>query len=433
MKKRNWYRLDNAAKIYPPISSSRRGSMFSLIAKMKEPVDKDFLNEAVNVILKRFPTIDVKLKRGIFWYYLEENTKPFYVTEAKPFFLKFIEDEQNNDFLFRVNYNGNNIILTMFHCLTDGTGALNIFKAIIYEYLLLKGYNIKTEGSMISVDAPYTNSEAIDNFLAVYNKNAELTLKEPDTFKTDGTPFEYDGMGIITGKIKESEIKALAKKYGVTITVYLSALYIYTFYQVFIRNKKAKNKLIKLLVPANMRKWYPSETLRNFALFVRLGHDFQDEITFEDLIKECGEQLQQGLTKENFDNVIYSNVKIEKSFILKIVPLTLKDAVMRMVYNKVGDNLHTANLSNLGLISLPESVKPYVEDIVFMIGTGFSCKNHLGVAGYNGYLNLTFTREFVENNVEREFFRSLTSEGVEVIIDSNNWEARLWNIANVVK
>lgn len=425
MKKREWYRLDNAAKIYPAISSSRRGSMFSLIAKMTEDVDKDTLNEAVNIILSRFPTIDVKLTRGVFWYFLEKNNKPFYVSEVKPFFLRFIEDEENNDYLFRVCYENKNIYLTMFHCLSDGSGAMDIFKAIIFEYLTLLGYDVKSEECVISVDSPFTNNEAIDNFLSEYNKDAHTNKKEANSFKTDGTNFDYDGMGIITGKVKTSDIKKLCEKYGVTVTVYLSALYLYSFYQVYIRNKKEKNKLIKLLVPANMRKWYPSKTLRNFALFIRPGFDFSKPVTFDELVRECAEQIKEGLTKENFDNLIYSNVKLEKNFFIKIIPLSLKDFVMRKVYDNVGDNLHTANLSNLGLVTLPESVKKYVEDISFVLGTGFSCKNHLAVVGYDDHLNLTFSREFVENNVEKEFFRTLTSEGIEVIIDSNNWEARL--------
>lgn len=425
MKKREWYRLDNAAKIYPAISSSRRGSMFSLIAKMTEDVDKDTLNEAVNIILSRFPTIDVKLTRGVFWYYLEKNNKPFYVSEVKPFFLRFIEDEENNDYLFRVSYENKNIYLTMFHCLSDGSGAMDVFKAIIFEYLTLLGYDVKSEECVISVDSPFTNNEAIDNFLSEYNKDAHTNKKEANAFKTDGTNFDYDGMGIITGKVKTSDIKKLCEKYGVTITVYLSALYLYSFYQVYIRNKKEKNKLIKLLVPANMRKWYPSKTVRNFALFIRPGFDFSKPVTFDELVRECAEQIKEGLTKENFDNLIYSNVKLEKNFFIKIIPLSLKDFVMRKVYDNVGDNLHTANLSNLGLVTLPESVKKYVEDFSFVLGTGFSCKNHLAVVGYDDHLNLTFSREFVENNVEKEFFRTLTSEGIEVIIDSNNWEARL--------
>ena len=310
---------------------------------------------------------------------------------------------------------------------------MEIFKAILFEYLILKGYDVKSEECVTTIDSPFTNDEAIDNFLSEYNKDAHLAPKEENSFKTDGTNFDYDGMGIITGKVKTSELKKLCEKYDVTITVLLTALYLYSFYQVYIRNKKVKNKLTKLLVPVNMRKWYPSETLRNFALFIRPGFDFSKPVTFDELVVECDKQIKEGLTKETFDNIIYSNVKHEKNFLLKLVPLSIKDFIMRKVYDNVGDNLHVANLSNLGLVTLPESVKKYVEDFSFVLGTGFSCKNHLAVVGYGDHLNLSFSREFVENNVEREFFRTLTSEGVEVIIDSNNWEARLWNTVNAAR
>ena len=75
MKRKNWYPLDNAAKIYPPVSNPRRASTFSLTAVMNEKVDEKVLSKAVDEILNRFVSFNVKLKRGIFWYYLEENNR----------------------------------------------------------------------------------------------------------------------------------------------------------------------------------------------------------------------------------------------------------------------------------------------------------------------------------------------------------------------
>jgi len=193
-------------------------------------------------------------------------------------------------------------------------------------------------------------------------------------------------------------------------------------YLAFVKGKRVKNKNIKLLIPVNLRKWYPSETLRNFAMFVRLKHDFEEEITFEDCIEVCKQQMKDGLTKEKLDAQIWSNVKTEKNPFLKIVPLALKDFVMNIAYGKVGDNLHTANLSNLGIIDLPDSMKKYVKDFMFAIGTSYSTKTHLGVLSYNNRLSLTFTREMVENQLEKLFFRTLTSKGIKVEVSSNYWE-----------
>lgn len=432
MKKKTWYRLDNAAKVYPPTSNSRRGSMFSLSAVLTEKVDKDILNDAVNVVLNRFPTFKVKLNRGVFWYYLEENKKPFYVSEEPPFFLRYINENQSNDYLFRVFYYENKITLSIFHALTDGTGGMELLKAIVYEYLILKGYKIKAEG-LKTIYSPSTKDESIDKFLQVYDNKISKPKKELPAFKINGTPFSQEGMGVITGKMKVEDIKKLSKKYNVTITTFVSALLAYFIYENFIKGHKVKNKLVKILIPVNMRKIYPTETVRNFALFTRPGHDFSQEITLEELIESFDEQLKNGLKKENLDKLIYYNVKTEKNVFLKITPLFLKDLAIKIAYKKIGDVLHTSTVSNLGVIELPESMQPYVEEFIFAIGTSYSSKHAVCISSYKDYLNITFTREYVENSIERSFFTYLTSNGVPVEIKSNYWEDAEWNIVKNVK
>lgn len=422
MKRKNWYPLDNAAKIYPPISSARRTSTFSLTATLTEDVDKAVLSQAVELILDRFVSFDVRLKRGIFWYYLEENGKPFTVEEEPTYFLKYIDQVENNGYLFRVFYKKNRITMVVFHVLADGTGALDVFKSLLYEYLLLKGKAVNSENKIITCDTPYTSDESNDGFNELCDKTKLKPAKERNAFHADGTPFNYDGCGIITGKINLQQLKAESKKHNATITAYLGGIYMHCFYDAFIKGKREKNKYVALLVPINMRKIYDTKTLRNFAMFCRLGHDFEEEITIDECIDLCKEQLALGLDKEKLDATANSNVKQERNPFLKIVPLGLKEIVMRMAYNFVGDNLHTANLSNLGVVDLPESMKPYVTNFVFTLAPSFSCKNHMAMIGYGDYVAVSLSRMFVENKLEKLFFTTLSERGIEVELSSNYWE-----------
>ena len=422
MKKKTWYKLDNAAKIYPPVSSGRRASVFGLSAVLDEQIDKDILNDAVNVVLNRFPAFKVKLKRGIFWYYLEENKKPFYVAEEPPFFLQYINEKESNDYLFRVFYLNNKITLAIFHALGDGTGGMEVLKAIVFEYLLLSGHKIKANNELKTIYSPALDEESSDKFLQVYTKKLPKPEKEFTAFKVSGTPFSIYGTGIITGKVKVEQIKVLAKNYGVTITSFLVGLLMHLTYKNFVENKKVKNKNIRFLVPVNMRKFYPSETVRNFALFTRPGHDYKDVITLEEAIATCSEQIKKGTQKEVLDCLIASHVKKEKNWALKMAPLFVKDLAMQLAYCKVGDNLHTTTLSNLGTITLPQSVQKHVKEFIFTLGTGYSAKNAVAVCSYNDYLNITFSREFAETSLEKDFFRYLTQNGVEVELSSNYWE-----------
>lgn len=432
MKKRTWYRLDNAAKIYPPTSNSRRSGVFTLSAVLNEEIDKDVLNDAVNVVLNRFPLFKVKLKRGVFWYYLEENKKPFYVAQEPPFFLQFINEEESNDYLFRVFYFNNKITLAIFHALTDGTGGMEVLKAIVFEYLILKGYKIKADNELKTIYSPYSNNETVDDFLRVYNKKTPKQPKALPAFKITGTPFNNFGVGVITAKISIEDVKKIAKDYDTTITGLFSGLLVKIIYDNHVKNKKLKNKNVRVLVPVNLRKIYQSDTMRNFAMFSRPGIDFvnnEENVDLKTCIEVCSKQIKEGSTKEVIDTIIASNVKTEKNWLLKIAPLFLKDIAMQIGYSKLGDTLHTTSLSNLGLVSLPEGVKKHVKEFVFALGASYSSRFSMAVIGYESFLNLTFTRDFVETTIEREFIRFFTSQGVEVEVKSNYWEDNLWKSA----
>ena len=373
----------------------------------------------------RFPIFKTTLKRGVFWYYLEENDKPFVVQPLEANYLRTIRSKDTNGYLFKVYHKDKTITMVVYHVLADGNGAMEVFKTLIYEYLKLSGYNVKTDGLEKPINAPYTQSEINDSFKSVFKNKTGAVAKELNAFKTNGTPFAWDGCGIILGKVKINELKQVAKKYDVTVTALISAIAMYATYLGFIKNKKVKTKNVQALIPVNMRKWYPTETMRNFALFVRTHHDFNNPITLDDLIQVCKQQLTEGLTKENLDKIITSNVKSERNFFLKIVPLFIKDIALRVAYNRVGDNLHTFNVSNLGVVNLSPSMSKYVTDMVFTLGPSYSCKSHIAVMSYGEYCYISFSRMFVENYLEREFFHILSGLGVHTEIHSNYWEANI--------
>ncbi len=425
MKKKNWYPLDNAAKLYPAITNERRPNVFCFSCILNEKVNKDKLQEAVDIVLSRTPTFKTKLKKGLFWYYLEQNDKPFIIREEEPNFLRYIDMKENNDYLFKIYYRDNKISIVNFHVLSDGNGVLQVFKFIIIEYLLLTGKDIHTEGKVKSALAPFTHDDEADNYVENYKTKSKKLPKEKRPFKTDGTPFDYDGYGITTGRVDCDKLKKLAKEYNSTITGFLTGLYMFCLYNNFIRHKKVKNKKISILVPADMRKHYPSKTLRNFSLFARPVHDFEQPLDLKGCIETCTRQIKEGVSKERLDALIHDNVKIERNWLLKIVPLFVKDFAISTTYARVGENLQTGNISNIGIADMPTSATPYIKEFNMAIAPTYTCKQQMSVITYNNQTNITITRQFVENNLEREFFTTLASLGLKVNISSNYWEAQL--------
>lgn len=428
MKKQTWYSLDNAAKIFPCISKKNRPNMYRVSVTLIEEVNKDILQQTLETVLTRFPSFKVRIRSGIFWYYLDNNPSEFEVTEEQANIFDYDLIKQKSGYLFNVSYYKNKIALTMFHSLTDGTGAMEFLKTILYQYLKYTGKNIESEGLIVLPDSPTSNFEVKDNFLKYYDKHKAKGPKEVRAYHMEGTSFEYGGVGCIIGTVPVSQIKALAKKYNVTLTTYLCALYSYCCYKVAYNPDKAesfKNPLA-LLVPANMRKIFNDDTMRNYAGFIRLSSYFKPDLTFEQIVEDYDKQMKEKLTKENLLNAVNSNVRFEKMWVIRTLPLFLKNIIMRIAYNIVGDNLHTSSVSNLGIIEIPNSMKPYVKNFYFDLGASYSITRNFGICSFNGNLNLSFSRSIIETNVEKEFFRALTEQGVNVEINSNNWEVEAW-------
>ncbi len=419
-----WFRLDNAAMIFPPISDTRSPNTFCLSATLDENIDKDVLQQAVNSVLASEDTFRVRLKKGFFWFYLEENEKPFVVEEEPPRFMEFIDYRYGNNYLFKVFYRDNRISIVYFHALTDGTGGLYFLKQVIYKYLLLRGYKIETEGMLKPLAVPTLAEEKIDKFMNIDASVKEKKIPEHKALKLTGTTFKIFGTGLIVGECATNKVKEQAKKYGTTITGYLCGLYLYSIYKAYIENKNPKNKLVAISIPVNIRGLHPSETKRNFSLVVRICYDFSKPATLEDVLTETAKQFKQKLTKEQLDAQIKTNTAIEKNVFMKIVPRFIKSLALKIGYHIRGVKQESSNLSNLGKIELPDDVAKHIKELRFILQASKTTQKNFSVVGYNGKLFFAFSRRHAETLAEREFFRLLSANDIDVSIASNNWEVQ---------
>ena len=146
---KSWIKLDNAAKIFPSTSSKSRTNLFRICFSLNEEVDPRLLQETLNEVIKRFKMFKQKLKTGLFWNYLEENKLYPIVVEESAYLLEPFDKFESRGYLFRITYYKNKIGIEMFHALTDGYGAMQFLKAIVYDYLVLKGYKINDEGKIL--------------------------------------------------------------------------------------------------------------------------------------------------------------------------------------------------------------------------------------------------------------------------------------------
>lgn len=415
-RKDNWLKLDNAAKVFPYISNMHTSNVFRLSYILKENIDPLILQKAVDDIKDRFPTFFVKMKKGFFWYYFEKNENKFIVQEETPYVCKY--KKANDGYFIEIFYFKKRLSLEVFHSIADASGATQLLNSICYRYLELKGYLVSNDDkAIIEKDTEIRTLELEDSFNKYYSatKNSRITPKK--AYRIKGDKFYILGNGVITGTTDVAKLKAIAKSFNATITEFLTAVLMKSI----IQYAKTAKKPINIFVPVNLRRFFDSETLRNFSLFVYVSKNIKD-YDLEDLIKDIKEDFKSQLTLTNMQTTLDANVKLEKDYALRFCPLFLKWIIFKLGYQAIAGGLETMSLSNLGEVKMPNSLKKYVESAEFIIGAGEDSTNNLGVVSLNNKICLSFSRTIMETEIEKNFFRSLHQFGLDFKIDSNLWE-----------
>ncbi len=422
-KKLRWMSLDNAAKIFPASRSRNWSNVFRLSATMNERIDKSVLQIALDITVRRFPSIAVRLKSGMFWYYIEEIPNAPTVLDEKPYPLSRMPFDDIRKCAFRVLVYDKRIAVEFFHALTDGNGGLVFLKTLVAEYIYQK-YGVKVpngDGILDRLEEP-SAEELEDSFI----KNAgpyPASRSDTDAYRITGKA-ERDGFKTNTTFILDADsVVAEAKKRNVTVTAYLvSALIIATHnvQKVRVRNPK-KYKHVKVLVPVNLRKIFDSKTLRNFVLYATPGIDPKlGEFEFDEICKIVHHQMGLQITKKNMASMIKTNVDSETPIYMRAVPLFLKNIVMKLIFNAVGERKSCFSFSNLGVVRTPDEFSSYVDRLDFVLGVQSSAPYNVSAITYKGKINMNIIRNIKEPVLEYEIYKVLKGLGIRIVAESNS-------------
>ena len=421
-KKLRWMRLDNAAKIYP--AAKRRGwtNYFRLSATLKEPVDVQVLRTALDVTVRRFPSIAVRLRRGAFWYYLEEIEKAPPIEEDKSYPLVHVPFDDVRRCAFRVLVYHSRIAVEFFHAVTDGTGGLIFLKTLVAEYLCQKyGISIPAEDGVLGRLEDPDPEELEDSFLR-YAGDITASRSEQTAYHLSGTP-EPDGfLNLTTLMLPVAAVKEKSRELGVSVTEFIAAVMMKAICDLQAEQvpRRMRRKPVKVLLPVNLRGLFPSRTLRNFASYVtpeidpRLG-DYS--------LPEICQIVHHRMGLENDPRMmaakIATNVASERSPVLRVMPLFIKNLAMKAVFDLVGECKSCLCLSNLGAVRLPQAMAPYVARMDFIIGVQAKAPHNCGVVSWDGTMYVNMIRNIREPELESHFYRVLHSLGLPVRVESN--------------
>ena len=421
-RKQQWMRLDNAAKIYPAALRKKWSNVFRLSATLSEPVDRDVLLAALDVTLRRFPSIGVRLRKGIFWFYLERVPGVPEITEEQSYPLVHMSYASIRECAFRVVVYKNRIAVELFHALTDGTGGMIFLKTLLAEYLSRK-YGISvpnTDGVLCRMDEP-SPEELEDSFI----KNAGTVSagrKEATAYRLTGTT-EPDGfVHLTTFMLDAAEVKERAHEYSATVTEFLTAAMMQAILRLQAEKvpHRSRRKPVKVLVPVNLRSLFPSKTLRNFALFITPELDPKlGDYSFDEICKAVHHRMGIDNTAKQMSMKIAANVNSEKSPILKVMPLFVKNAAMKAVFDAVGERKSCLCMSNLGNVRLPEVMRQYVTRMDFIIGVPSCSAYNCALLSYGGTTYINLVRSIEEPELEMHFYKVLRELGIHVKVESN--------------
>lgn len=403
-----WFPLDDAAKIYPLSMEHGRMSVFRLSVYLKQPVIPELLQMALNFTIKRFPSFATTIKRGFFWHYLDTAKRRFCAEPERDIPCQPLKVSGSGSQSFRVLYNHNRISVEFFHVLTDGTGGCIFLKALTAEYLRLTGVSIPQDETLWDLHAVPAVEEFENAFARVPRSGAASGFIDKPAVQMNGRLSEIKPCRVVHFKMDAAKLKAAALKYQATVTVYLLAL-------LFLAGKAATDELqgtASIQVPVNMRKFYPSKTVRNFSMYCGIRLPIEAIANPSAVIAEIDKQLKEKASKKAMDEMLTATEKMVD--MMKYIPLAIKQPAAKLVYGFLGDQIFTNTLSNLGVIKLPPAMEEHIESMDFLLGTAITNRAACAVITAGNTATLSITKMTADPTFEERLYELLTADGIGI-------------------
>ena len=413
-----WYKLDNVGTMIPATASGANTRVFRISCTLNEDISADTLQAALDMTCLEFPHLNVTLRKGLFWYYLDPVRRTPVVEEDHLPVCSAIYYPGRRTLLYRVSWFHNRINLEMFHVLADGTGAFTFLKQLVSNYLCLV-HGIDPQS--VVEDRSSAAEKDVDAFSHFYEKTTgnaqldEITTKR--AYQVKGNPDENLQMHVLEGIISAKEFIELSHRFKTTAGVLSGALII----QSIVEQMSVADRRLPVIiqVPVNLRQYFPSETTRNFfgVIIVRFDpHEYDG--TLESIIPCVRSAFEKQLTPENISRTMNSYSALEHNPLISIVPLFLKDPVIRWYFSQATKGI-TATVSNLGRIRMPKELAGYIDYFVPLM----SARNlQICISTYDDRMVFGAVSAFTDHRVMLTLFRKLKEFGIKAVIATNDFD-----------
>lgn len=408
-----WYDLDNAANIFPAISNDSNTNVFRIACELKETVDKEVLEKAVDAALQDYAYFRVVMRRGLFWFYLENTQKSPVISQEAQRPCARLFYTSHKELLFRITYYRFRINVEVFHSVSDGSGTMQFLLAILYHYIRI-AYGVRLP--LPNPSPPIQHVE--DSFLHHYNPDQKKPPNQKRAYTINGTMLPGNSTRVICGEMRTKQVLALAKSKGVTVTAYLAALMICAIYTEMMPTR-AKNKPVGVNIPIDLRKYFVSASARNFFSVTEVMYNFDGASPdFDRVLESVSTQLLENVQPERVAERMNYTMGVQKNIFARAVPLILKNMVLKAAYAN-SEHATTCALSNVGRVDLPDAYAPYIKRFTCLLNPTNIHKIKACVCSYGEHFVLNFTSCIAESKVETYVFRHFSQNGVEVCLTGN--------------
>jgi hypothetical protein len=214
------------------------------------------------------------------------------------------------------------------------------------------------------------------------------------------------------------ELIKLVKSKNVSVTTYIAAVLAFSIYKTALTHNVIHP--LRINIPVNLRHFYESQTQRNFFTFITIEVNMHNKTySFEDMLNFVTEQMAEKVKPEYFMPRINYYMEAEKNIFARVTPLFIKNFALRMIYKQSGDETFTCTLSNLGKISVSPSVEEYIKRFDFMLWVSKKTHMNCAICSFQNQFVISFTKSNFEIDVEKNFFRFLSQQGLKIVIEQN--------------
>lgn len=413
-RRSHWRKLDNAAMIFPATSGKKDTKVFRFYCQLKEQVDEIFLQKALDRTMLQFPVFLSVIRRGLFWYYLEKTDKhPIVEQEHKPPCSNlFIRDHKG--LLFEVTYFKNRINFEVYHVLTDGTGATQFLRELVKNYLLLAHPDENLPDESLVDEGITVLDQEDDSFSRYYSDTPPISKKKRHAYQLSKKGVDPYDIQVMECTMSVKDVLSKSRELGVSMTVFLTTVLLCAIAEDM--SMKQRRKPVALMIPVNLRNFFPSVSMLNFFGWIDAGYQFDTgEIDFEKVLAHVKGFFESELSKERIAMRMNAFIRLERNPFLRLVPLELKNFCLQAGSRLEGKEL-TAVFSNMSVVKMPEEYVPYIERFGVYTSTN---KTELCMCSFQDTVALGFTSRQVSQNVQRNFLRILQDYGIKTHVSSN--------------